>query len=75
MFFVSEKARTKVIIPTLPIYIKSIIRSLDVTDRRGVIPVDSPTVPIAEITSNKMLFKEKGSIATITKVKIIEVKR
>jgi len=44
-------------------------------DKRGVMPVESPTVPIAEITSNKILFKEKGSIATMIKVNITVVKR
>ena len=48
--------------PILPVYITRIMTSLPATDSPGVIPVDSPTVPNAEITSNKSWIKvQSGS--------------
>jgi hypothetical protein len=71
----SENAITKVITPTLPIKISNIINSLDTIFNEAVIPVDNPTVPIADITSNAISFKGWGSIAEIISVNVTEVSR
>ena len=45
------------------------ITSLPTADRSGVIPVESPTVPKAEITSNSSWIKvQSGSSTHIRKV-------
>jgi len=47
--------------PILPTYIKMVIKNLPVWLSRGVIPVESPTVPKAEKASNIILSNGKGS--------------
>jgi len=57
--------------PILPIYIVSINIILLGIESDGVIPVLKPTVPNADITSNKTSFKEYLSNASIPIVEII----
>ena len=48
--------------PTRPANIVRINQILPAVDNVGVIPVDNPTVPNAEVTSNKILIKLKCSV-------------
>ena len=60
---------TRVNAPILPVYITRMMTSLPAADRPGVIPVESPTVPKAEITSNRSWIKvQSGSRTHIRKV-------
>ena len=54
--------------PTLPANIVNEIRSFERGERRGVMPVDNPTVPYAETTSKNTRKKAKDSIDEIIEV-------
>lgn len=47
-------AEPKVITPTRPMYINAMIVALPVADRSGVMPVLSPTVPMADVASKRI---------------------
>ena len=55
-------------IPALPANIVNEIRSFEIGERSGVMPVDNPTVPYAETTSKSTRKKAKGSIDEIISV-------
>ena len=52
---------TKVIIPILPINIKTIRITLPIGLNKEVIPMDKPTVASALVHSNRIAIKSKGS--------------
>lgn len=57
-------------IPILPVNIVKIITNFPNVDRSVVIPVDSPTVPNAETTSNKIETKPNFSVIESKNVEI-----
>ena len=57
--------------PSRPINIIAVSRSLPAAPSSGVMPVESPTVPNAEVTSNRFCIKEySGSRTHIKKVPV-----
>src|SRR5699024_8592036 len=57
-------------IPTRPTNIKNINTHLLNKVKSAVIPRDNPTVPKAEVTSNKISFMENGSMADNVKTEM-----
>ena len=55
-------ARARVTGPTLPANMVIINHTFPAVDNVGVMPVDKPTVPNAEVTSNKTLIKLTRSV-------------
>lgn len=45
--------------PRRPMYIVRMMRRREATEREGVIPTVSPTVPMADTTSNRTAEREK----------------
>ena len=50
--------------PILPVYITRMMTSFPATESPGVMPVESPTVPNAETTSNKSWIKVQPGSST-----------
>ena len=69
----SKKARARVIIPTLPIYISAMSSESDMADKSEVMPTLNPQVAIAETVSTKTSARGNGpgSMAQIITVDAI----
>ncbi len=68
-----ENTRINVNPPTLPKNMRNIIMICDAAESDPVIPQDSPTVPIAETTSNTMSCEVKPESASIAHMSMEQI--
>lgn len=65
--FLEAKIKASVRGPSFPTIMSTIIVSFPIPSRLPVIPIDSPTVPNADTTSNK--FARKGEFCVSSRMK------